>query len=628
MSLRAKIVALVVALVFAGIWGLALNVVAVQRTDLEKLISDQLSATVDNTASDLDGDIRLHIDSLAKVAASITPEMLADPEKLQAALVRGAAMSVLYPLGIFTTDAQGTIIADYPRLPGRRGASVRDRDYFLSALASGKAVVGAPIMGRLVRPIPVVSIAVPVRDASGETKAVLVSPVPLSDPMMATQLDQTKIGQTGYYIVIAPKERLIVAASDRSRIFEKMPPPGKHPLLDRQLQSDSSTAGVARNMHGVEILTVSRPMSTTGWVVIGAVPTDEMFTPIARLKNQIYLAALFLSLAIAAILHFVLARQLAPLSRAREAMRDMTAGQQPLEAIPVAREDEIGRLIGSFNELASERNRLELALKGEVVAHKQAGEALNHALGRLQTLCERMTQTQEEERRKVALELHEQAAQELIALKMHLQLMDAHNADLKAKTQLQDAMAMAGSALERIRTLSLDLHSPLLDNFGLRVALHRHCTEQAERAGWSMHFNAPESLERLQADAETACFRLAQEALKNVAQHADATEVWVNLLRSDETLHMSIRDNGVGFDGIGFDAVETGADTKPARLGLQAMAERVRQVGGRIAIRSEPGRGTEIHARFPLRPAPGGAAADRAIPVDMPLVMVGRTEPL
>jgi len=623
MSLRAKIVALVVLLVFAGIWGLALSVVSVQRTDLEKLILDQLSAMVENTAGDLDGDIRLHIDSLAKLAASITPEILADPEKFQGALERGTAASVLFPLGIFATDAQGTIVADSPQLPGRRGASVKDRDYFREAVARGKPVIGAPIMGRLVRPKPVVSIAVPLRASSGETKAVLVSPVPLSDPMMVTQLEQTKIGQTGYYLVLAPKERRIVSASDRSRIFEKLPAAGTHPLLDRQLQSDSGAAGVVKNLQGVEILSVSRKMQTTGWVVVGAVPTDEIFMPIARLKKYIYLAALFLSLGIAAILHFILARQFAPLDKAREAMRDMTAGQQPLEAIPVARADEIGKLIGSFNELALERNRLELVLKGEVVAHKQAGEALHHALGRLQSLCERMTQAQEEERRKVALELHEQAAQDLITLKMHLQQMDAHHTDHKAKAQLRDAITIAGLALTRIRTLSLNLHSPLLDNFGLRVALHRHCQEQADRTGWTMHFDAPEMPERPHPDVETACFRMVQEALKNAAQHADATEVWVNLLRSDAAIHVRVRDNGVGFD-----ALEPGADTKHASFGLHAMAERVRQVGGRVDVRSAPGRGTEVHARFPVSEVAEDTAASPGIPARIPLVQVGRTQPL
>jgi signal transduction histidine kinase len=447
--------------------------------------------------------------------------------------------------------------------------------------------------------------------------------MPLSDSMMVTQLEQTKIGQTGYYLVLAPKERLIVSASDPSRIFEKLPAPGMRPLLDRQLQSNSSVTGVVRNLLGIEILSVSQKMQTTGWVVVGAVPTEEIFTPIARLKKYIYTAALLLSLVIAAVLHLVLARQFAPLYKAREAMQDMTAGKQPLEAIPIARADEIGRLIGSFNALASERNRLELMLKGEVVAHKQAGEALNHALGRLQSLCERMTQVQEEERRRVALQLHEQAAQDLITLKMQLQLMAAQHTDQKAKAQLQDAIAIAGVALGRIRTLSLDLHSPLLETFGLRVALHRHCKEHADQAGWNMHFDAPESLERLHPDVETACFRVVQEALKNVAQHANATEVRVTLLRDDEALHLSVRDNGAGFD-----AAEIGADAGHASFGLHAMAERARQAGGRMDVRSGRGRGTEIDARFPLRRVPEDVATTLVKPVRTPLVLVERGAPL
>src|SRR5512140_54707 len=129
-----------------------------------------------------------------------------------------------------------------------------------------------------------------------------------------------------------------------------------------------------------------------------------------------------------------------------------------------------------------------------------------------------------------------------------------------------------------------------------------------------MHFDAPESLERQHADVETACFRTAQEALRNIAQHANATQVWVKLLEADGALQLSVRDNGIGFD-----AVACGAVTEQARFGLHAMAERIRQAGGRVDVRSRAGHGTEVRARIPQTKVAKNVAASPAMPPLMPL---------
>jgi signal transduction histidine kinase len=334
-------------------------------------------------------------------------------------------------------------------------------------------------------------------------------------------------------------------------------------------------------------------MDTTGWIIVSAEPTAEFFAPIAALKRQIYLAALLISLVVAAILGLVLARQLAPLKKAADAMRHMTDGEEPLAPIAVARKDEIGELIGSFNQLAAERIRLDAALREEVGAHKQAEEALDRALTRLQALSERMTRAQEEQRRKIAFELHERSGQELTALMIHLQVLEAHCCGKDAQAHLQSARTIARLALERVRTMSLDLHPPQLESLGLYMALRGHCRQQAVEAGWIMHFDAPETGERPHRDVEIACFRVVQEALANVAQHANANEVWVRLRRSDDELQLSVRDNGVGFDASG-----SSERIGYAGLGLTGMAERVRQVGGRMDVRSSPGNGTEIEVRF------------------------------
>jgi len=279
--------------------------------------------------------------------------------------------------------------------------------------------------------------------------------------------------------------------------------------------------------------------------------------------------------------------------KAAGAIRRKTEGREPLVPGADAQNDAVGELVGSFDQLAAERTRLDAALREEVGAHRQAEQALHQALTRLQTLSEHMTRTQDEQRRAIAFELHEQSGQELSTLMIHLQILESHCHGKVAQTQLQHARAIAVQALRRVRNMSLDLHPPQLEELGIYAALRAHCMQQAEAASWNMHFDAPQTSERPYRDVEIACFRVVQEALTNVAQHALATEVWVHLRRDGSELQLSVRDNGLGFD-----AGRASEDGERAGFGLIVMAERVRQVAGQMDVRSNPGTGTEIQVRF------------------------------
>lgn len=592
MRLSTRVALMLFVPLIAGIWLLAARVAAVVQTDLGEMVVQSMSAAVGYVAADLDSDIQLRIDTLNEIAASISPGVLSDPAQVQQMLRQRKVSEAIFPLGLIVADRRGTYIAEYPSVAGRLGASIRDTDFFRKVMAGAKQAVSAPLIGRTAKQ-PLFRIGVPVRDASGAAAGVLFGGVVASDLNLFGNLEQTKIGEHGFISVLSPRDHLIVSSTDRDRIMQRLPAKGVNPLLDRRLEEGFEGPGIVTTSYGLDVLSVARKMDTTGWLIVAAAPTAEVFAPIAALKRQIYLAALLIALAVAAILGLILRRQLAPLKKAAEAMRRMTDGEQPLAKIALGRPDEIGELIGSFNQLAEERIRLDAALREEVGAHKQAEEALDQALTRLQALSERMTRAQEEQRRNIAFELHEQAGQELSTLMIHLQILEAHYRGPEVQPHLQNARAIARQALERVRTMSLNLHPPQLDELGLYAALRTHCAQQAEAFGWRMHFNVSEADERPKRDVEIACFRVVQEALTNVAQHASATEVWVSLSKSDDDLILSVRDNGCGFDVEG--ASERSGH---AGLGLTLMAERVRQVSGRMDIRSSPGSGTEIQVRL------------------------------
>jgi len=230
---------------------------------------------------------------------------------------------------------------------------------------------------------------------------------------------------------------------------------------------------------------------------------------------------------------------------------------------------------------------------------KRALEVLEQSMQRVQALSERVMKIQREERERIARELHDELGQTLTALKVNLQMLEPYCVGGEAEDHLTEALMITGRSLDQVRGMMLDLRPLGLEDLGLAVVLESHLAKQAEAAGWHAQFEATLP-GRLHPELEMACFRVAQEALTNVMRHSHAKQVRVTLGMDAGEVQLSVRDDGTGFDVAAiFDASRTGG------FGLIGMQERVRQLGGRLAIHSAPGRGTEVRASFPCEPAGG-----------------------
>ncbi len=201
----------------------------------------------------------------------------------------------------------------------------------------------------------------------------------------------------------------------------------------------------------------------------------------------------------------------------------------------------------------------------------------------------------DDERRRIARELHDEIGQVLTALKINLHVVRRTAAD-PLGFHLEESIGIVEHLLDKVRDLSLDLRPPLIDDLGLCAALRWHVDRQAQRARLAAEFHADECAGELSAETKTACFRVAQEACANVIRHARASKICVSLQRDGAEASLIIRDDGVGFD------VDTAQQRGRRGLcaGLLGMYERVSLLGGRFEIKSHPGRGTEVRARFPL----------------------------
>ena len=216
----------------------------------------------------------------------------------------------------------------------------------------------------------------------------------------------------------------------------------------------------------------------------------------------------------------------------------------------------------------------------------------------LQMFSRQLIEAQEDERRRIARELHDQIGQILTAVKMNLHTVQQFCQGSEAGSYVKDNIEAVDQALRLVRDLSVDLRPPILDDLGLTTALRWYVDRYTKRTGLSVDvlIDLPDENERFSRDIETACFRIAQEALTNVVRHAKATHVVVRLSRDAEALLLTVKDDGVGFD------VERLRKRAPrqATLGLISMQERAYAAGGTIDLDSAPAKGTEIRFSLPL----------------------------
>jgi len=214
---------------------------------------------------------------------------------------------------------------------------------------------------------------------------------------------------------------------------------------------------------------------------------------------------------------------------------------------------------------------------------------------RLQILSHRLIDAQEAERKRLSRELHDQIGQALTAVQISLQGLQSSRNGASAGA-LNDCLAIVDDALQQVHDLSLDLRPSLLDDLGLVAALRWYVDRVASRAGLVRLFDADVLETRLAPEVETACFRIAQEALTNILRHAHAATVRVQVTQRASDLRLLVQDDGDGFD-VRAAMSRTGVN---ASLGLQGMQERAAALGGVVDISSQPGKGAEVQVRFPL----------------------------
>lgn len=224
-----------------------------------------------------------------------------------------------------------------------------------------------------------------------------------------------------------------------------------------------------------------------------------------------------------------------------------------------------------------------------------------------------VTHVQEEERKRVARELHDDTAQALVALSRRLEMAMPYVLEQpdEACKRLEELGRLVDTALANVRRFTRDLRPPVLDDLGLIPALEWLVSEMQEHNTVRGEVAVEGTARRLPSDTEIAIFRIVQEALNNVKKHSRASLASVRISFKDDSIELTVADNGCGFDAQGDPAQGNPGDPAArGRLGIIGMSERAQLIGGVIAVQSAPGRGTMVRLEIPSNPGTAGQTTD------------------
>jgi two-component system sensor histidine kinase UhpB len=271
---------------------------------------------------------------------------------------------------------------------------------------------------------------------------------------------------------------------------------------------------------------------------------------------------------------WVLKQALRPLGQLQTAVDQVRQGETEVHiTLGTITDEQFERLVDTFNQM--------------LIEHEQHTYQMAH-------LPRQILQAQEEERQRLARELHDEAAQALTSLLVNIRLLERAHDPEKAQQQVRMLRELTAQALEEVRRVALDLRPTILDDLGLAAALEWRADEfrQASDIATTVEIVGLET--RLPREIELVFYRVGQEALTNIARHAEAREVTLTLRREDQQLSLEIKDDGCGF------ILETIPHDQAQGLGLLGMRERLAMIAGHLTIEAAPGQGTRILAQAPL----------------------------
>lgn len=579
-------------------------------------------------AGHLEYVVRSELETLQGVSAAPHVDLEdRDPGPEQAAL-REAHLRSQFLKRVFLLVGEGDVLWEEPARDRPSIAPFRALPAVRDAFRTGK-----PTVSRLVADpggARRLYAFVPLRNWQGAVTGLVGGEIDPQSPRFASLLQLFRIGGTASTDLVDGRG-VVIASTDPRRLYTES---DHRQFIEGLIRERRSAVGTCHGCHEsgmvrgrVREAMAFAPLTVVPWGISVRQLEDELFaTPGALRERALLLGPLLLVLVL--LFAWGAARSIRnPLAVLTEAAERIASGKMT-EPIPPLGEDEVGRLGRSFEAM-------RMALKESLEAVAQANAALErrveertreierlyHELREREEgrghLLRKVISAQEEERKRIARELHDDTSQALTALAVHLEMAMATLPAGTPRERTEEAKALALRSLEGLHRLIFDLRPSVLDDLGLLSAI-RWCAERhleslgiavrcefsgpGTRAGHPRESAGPVG-GRLPPQVETALFRVVQEAIVNIAKHAEAETVLIQCAVREGDLTIEIEDDGKGFDLSSL----AGPGAAARGLGLLGIRERVELLGGTVEIESSPGQGTRIALTVPLPPGESSA---------------------
>lgn len=360
-ALSTRILLGVVLAFLVCVWSLTWYTSHNLRPDLERRISSQQFATLSILARGLQADFDDRMRALRTVAKDVTPQVLAQPLALRTLLEQRPLLQGYFNGGTAIVDAHGLTLASTANALWRSASHQLALPTVLDALHKDQTVVSPPLADNTT-PSPWIAIATPLQQQDGQPVGAIVAVVKLLDDNFLDEFVDARHDPSGGYYLVDPHTRTIVTASDKRRILQPLPPTGVVSAEDLFVQGREGSA-VYTNAQGVEVLSSNRRLSHPPWNLVISQPTSDAFAPVVLQQRQLIVAAGVIS-TLALLLGLpLLRRQLRPMQEAARAIRKMSQGRLPHQALPVPQQAELGNLIEGFNQLLRTLTERETLLR-------------------------------------------------------------------------------------------------------------------------------------------------------------------------------------------------------------------------------------------------------------------------
>lgn len=537
--------------------------------------------------------------------------------------LRRAYLGTLFTAGVYLIDGSGRLALGEGPSPVSQANDLSSSPAVVAALSAGRTTISG-LTSSVADGAPVVSILAPVKGPDGRVQGVVLGEIGLTGSSLSEIIAPAAPGQRGY-VQLIDNNGTVIASTVAGDVLQQNP----HQSLVSALMADGGQA--AGSCHSCHLGSAGTPESedreeevmalaaldAAPWAVLIRQPEAEALAPARRLEQR----AVWLGIpafAAALLLAWATVRSVAGPVRILTAEAQRLASGDLSQPVPQMGEDEIGRLAAAFETMRVHLKDALSALEGwareletrvlertkELEAsrdHLQAVAEENAALYEevrrkdqaRGELLKKVITAQEEERRRIARELHDETSQNLTVLVMGMESDATQDAAVQQKLgRLKD---LAEKTLEGVHRLVYDLRPSMLDDLGLLAGLRWYAESRLQPLGIRVSLMTTGEERRLPAELETALFRIGQEAVTNIARHSGAMNVYIGITFEPEKVTLEVEDDGEGFEPA---AAQPGAPGHG--WGLLGMRERAELLGGSLKVDSTPGEGTRVEVSLPV----------------------------